>query len=170
MKPYCIIKAFNVTEYISSGLRTGLVFLVMNPFVFQSTKETFHNSVVITITSATHTNLNPVSSQDITDLVTGIIAELYQQPVSEGTVVAAAAEVAKRVKPVNENVKAHLIQTEEAVRFDETGMRVGGKLQWLHSASTEQATYYEIHAKRGSVAMDNIGILPKRIGWFIHDF
>ena len=99
-----------------------------------------------------------------------IIAELYQQPVSEGTVVAAAAEVAKRGEPVNEKIKAYLIQTEEAVRFDETGMRVGGKLQWLHSASTEQATYYEIHVKRGSEAMDKIGILPKRLGWCIHDF
>jgi len=104
------------------------------------------------------------------DRTTEIIAELYQQPVSEGTVVAAAAEVAKRVEPVIEKIKAHLIQTEEAVRFDETGMRVSGKLQWLHSASTEQATYYEIHAKRGSEAMDKIGILPKRIGWCIHDF
>jgi len=104
------------------------------------------------------------------DRTTEIIAELYQQPVSEGTVVAAAAEVAKRVEPVNEKIKVHLIQTEEAVRFDETGMRVGGKLKWLHSASTEQATYYEIHAKRGSEAMDKIGILSKRIGWCIHDF
>ena len=104
------------------------------------------------------------------DRTTEIIAELYQQPVSEGTVVAAATEVAKRVEPVNEKIKAHLIQTEEAVHFDETGMRVGGKLKWLHSASTEQATYYEIHAKRGSDAIDKIGILPKRIGWCIHDF
>jgi len=104
------------------------------------------------------------------DRTTEIIAELYQQPVSEGTVVAAAAEVARRVKPVNEKIKAHLTQTEQAVRFDETGMRVGGKLKWLHSASTEQATYYEIHAKRGSEAMDKIGILPTRIGWCIHDF
>ena len=104
------------------------------------------------------------------DRTTEIMAELYQQPVSEGTVVAAAAEVAKRVEPVNEKIRIHLIQTEEAVRFDETGMRVGGKLKWLHSASTQQATYYEIHAKRGSDAMDKIGILPKRIGWCIHDF
>lgn len=104
------------------------------------------------------------------DRTTEIIAELYQQPISEGTVVAAAAEVAKRVEPVNEKVKKHLIQTKEAVRFDETGMRVSGKLQWLHSASTERATYYEIHAKRGSEAMDKIGIIPKRIGWCIHDF
>ena len=49
-------------------------------------------------------------------------------------------------------------------------MRVGGKLKWLHSASIERATYYEIHAKQESEAMDKIGILPKRIGWCIHYF
>jgi transposase len=102
---------------------------------------------------------------------TEIIEELYQQPVSEGTVVAAVAEVAERVAGVNEQIKTHLIQTEgEAVRFDESGVRVCGKPQWLHSASTEQASYYAIHPKRGSEAMDKIGILPKRIGWCIHDF
>lgn len=98
-----------------------------------------------------------------------IISELYQQSVSEGTVVAAAVEVAKQVAPVNEQIKDHLVETENPVHFDETGARVHGQLAWLHSASTEQATYYAIHAKRGSEAMDDIGILPARTGWSIHD-
>ena len=40
----------------------------------------------------------------------------------------------------------------------------------MHSSSHERATYYEIHAKRGSEALDTIGILPNRTGWSIHDF
>lgn len=99
-----------------------------------------------------------------------VIEDLYQQPVSEGTVVAADVSVAQQVAPVNEKVKTHLIHTEEPVRFDETGVRLGGKLSWLHSASTQQATYYEIHNRRGSEAMDSIGILPERTGWSIHDY
>jgi transposase len=101
---------------------------------------------------------------------TEVIADLYQQPLAEGSVVAADVAVADHVAPVNQKVKIHLTQTEDPVCFDETGARVGGKLNWLHSASTEQATYYEIHAKRGSDAMDAIGILPDRTGWSIHDY
>lgn len=99
-----------------------------------------------------------------------IFEDLYQQPIAQGTIMAANREVAQKVEPVNQKIKKHLIGTEEAVGFDETGARVAGKLNWLHSASTLQATYYEIHAKRGSQAMDKIGILPDRYGWSIHDF
>jgi transposase len=101
---------------------------------------------------------------------TEVIEDLYQQPLSEGSVVAAAVVVAEHVAAINQKVKIHLTQTEDPVHFDETGARVGGKLNWLHSASTEQVTCYEIHAKRGSDAMDAIGILPDRTGWSIHDY
>ena len=98
-----------------------------------------------------------------------IIKDLYQQPISEGVVVAAVKEVARRVTPMVEKVKEHLTYTEEAVHFDESGMRESG-LKWLHSASTALATFFAIHAKRGQAAMDKIGILPKRKGWCIHDY
>ncbi|MHB8628705.1 MAG: IS66 family transposase [Aggregatilineales bacterium] len=98
-----------------------------------------------------------------------IIEELYQQPVSDGTVVRAAVEVAEQVAPVTEQVRTHLVTTEDPVHVDETGARVNGQLAWLHVASTKQATYYAIHPKRGGEAIDAIGILPKRTGWSIHD-
>jgi transposase len=98
-----------------------------------------------------------------------IMADLYHQEVSEGAVVAAVKEVARQVAPVNEQIKEHLIQTEEAVHFDESGMRQAG-LKWLHSASTALVTFFAIQAKRGQEAMEAIGILPKRTGWCIHDY
>jgi transposase len=101
---------------------------------------------------------------------TEVIEDLYQQPVAEGTVVTAAEDTAKQVASVNQKIKGYLTETENPVHFDETGVRVDSKLKGLHSASTEQARYYEIHARRGSEAMDAIGILPKRTGWSIHDY
>lgn len=100
---------------------------------------------------------------------TEIMEDLYGQPVSEGTVVAAVAEAARGVSPVVEEIKKYLVGAEEAVHFDETGLHVG-RLKWLHSASTALLTFFALHAKRGKAAMDEIGILPERIGWCIHDY
>jgi transposase len=99
-----------------------------------------------------------------------VFADLYQQSISQGTVMTANRKVAQKVSKANQQVKTYLATTKDPVGFDETGTRIAGKLNWLHSSSNERATYYEIHPKRGSEAIDKIGILPKRTGWSIHDF
>jgi transposase len=98
-----------------------------------------------------------------------ILIDLYDHSPSEATIIAACQETEAQVTPVNTAVKEHLIETEEPVHCDETGLRVEGKLFWTHVASTEQATYLEVHAKRGREALDEIGILPKREGKIVHD-
>jgi len=57
----------------------------------------------------------------------------------------------------------------DLVHADETGINVNGKRIWLHSASNERWTYYYPHAKRGTEAMNAIGILPKFNGILCHD-
>lgn len=98
-----------------------------------------------------------------------VFEALYGQAIAEGTILDACQEAAGQVAAVNAAIKQHLSQQEEVVNFDETGARLAGKLNWLHSASSARLTYYAIHPKRGSLAIDAIGILPHLKGRAMHD-
>lgn len=95
--------------------------------------------------------------------------EFYGQGLADGTIVEACQEAAERVAPVVQAVKKYLAELAKVVNFDETGLRINGKLYWLHVACTSLLTYYEFHAKRGQAAMDAIGILPDFLGTAVHD-
>ena len=98
-----------------------------------------------------------------------LLEEFYAHRPSEGTVVAVCAEAAHKVEKSNEAVKEHLVAHEGVGHFDETGMMVNGILNWLHTASTSLLTYYAMHPKRGSVALNEINILPRFQGCAVHD-
>jgi len=98
-----------------------------------------------------------------------IMEDLYGQPVGEATIIASSQQVAEQVAPVHAAAKDHLIHTEGPVHCDETGARVDAVLHWIHVASTDAVTYLQAHAKRGTKALDEIGIFPQREGPVVHD-
>jgi transposase len=87
---------------------------------------------------------------------------------SEGTWVNKIMACARQVAPSVEQIKK-AIQAVEVLYVDETGLRVMKKLEWLHTMSSEQLTYYAVDAKRGREAQDRIGVLPGFAGVMMHD-
>lgn len=99
---------------------------------------------------------------------TEIFADLVQHRVSEATVLKASEHLDRCIAPSTEAVKG-LLREAEVLHVDESGLRVTGKLYWLHVACTERLTSYEVHAKRGHEAMDDAGILGAFHGTAVHD-
>ena len=97
-----------------------------------------------------------------------LLADLFGCSLSEGTLATALATAAARLAPVQEAIRAALTAAAVA-QFDETGVRIGTRTQWLHQAGTERLTYYAVHPKRGKAAMAAIGILPAFTGTSVHD-
>jgi hypothetical protein len=62
-----------------------------------------------------------------------------------------------------------VIADAPVAHFDETGMRVEGRLAWLHSASTSTDVLLAVHPKRDTKAMNAMGILPRFAGVAVHD-
>lgn len=98
-----------------------------------------------------------------------VLEDLYGQSVSQGTIVEACNQVAKRVEPVYQAIKTELMETKGTAHFDETGARVEKKLRWLHVVCISLLTFYAVHQNRGSKALDAIGIFPVFKGTAMHD-
>ena len=62
-----------------------------------------------------------------------------------------------------------LLRDSPAVNFDETGGRVAGSLHWVHVACSSLSTLIECHKERGTVAMDEMGVIEKMRGVAVHD-
>ena len=97
-----------------------------------------------------------------------LIEDFYGHRPAEAFVLAANSAVVHQIEPSLALIKQQLINSD-VVHFDESGLRVEGKLNWLHVASTKTLTYYGVHRKRGQVGMQAIGILPLFAGRAVHD-
>ena len=100
--------------------------------------------------------------------LTQVCQDLYGQPLSEATVVAANQRAYDNLAPFQQRLE-ELLPQAPVNGCDESGLRVGESLHWLHVISNPWMTLYGVHPKRGTAAMDELGVLPRCKNWLIHD-
>ncbi len=88
--------------------------------------------------------------------------------ISKGSVYNFNKEAFDKLEEFDQIVKRRLFQSH-LCHADETGININSVRRWLHCTSNAQWTYFFPHEKRGSEAMDEIGILPLFKGILCHD-
>ncbi|MHA6757249.1 IS66 family transposase [Streptacidiphilus sp. PAMC 29251] len=97
-----------------------------------------------------------------------LLADCLGVKVATGSLLAWNEQAADAVTAHTATVRAQLIDCE-VVGFDETGARVAGRTCWVHTACTRTLTLYSVHAKRGVLAFEAMGVLPRFTGIAVHD-
>lgn len=97
-----------------------------------------------------------------------VFQDLFSLPLSAGTLWQINKRVSNKLTGIYQEIKDQISQSNLA-HFDETSMRVEGKLHWLHTASTRQLTVYGLHPSRGQEGIDALGVLKNFRGWAVHD-
>lgn len=97
-----------------------------------------------------------------------MLDELAGIVISPGTLYNAIETAAERLETPVAAIRTALVGAPIA-HADETGMRVGGDLQWLHVLSNASLTAYFAHPQRGAEALEAFGLLARFHGVLVHD-
>lgn len=96
------------------------------------------------------------------------LAELFGTPLSAGTVASMTARAAEGLQGFVATLRDRVADAPVA-GFDETGLRVAGKLAWVHCARTDKCTLITCHANRGTAGIDDAGVLTRFCGVAVRD-
>ncbi len=98
-----------------------------------------------------------------------LFEDLYGCPINESTIYTAAKKCYRALEESEQTIRARVASSPVA-HADETGVRVEGRLQWLHTASDVLHTYLFMHNNRGKMALESDkSIIGKIKGWLVHD-
>jgi len=95
--------------------------------------------------------------------------DVFGYELNESTQFRANQECYEALASSQERIRRELLQSP-VNHFDETGLRVAGKLHWLHNSSNTRWTYLFVHPRRGKKALsDPASLIPEYEGWAVHD-
>lgn len=87
-----------------------------------------------------------------------LLGEVVGAPVSQGSLVTWQVDAAAGLDGFDAALVRGLTAAD-VLGADETGIRVNGKLVWVHAARTETPTRYTVSPKRGYTGMEDAGVL-----------
>ncbi len=102
------------------------------------------------------------------DRIRDYFSDQLEIPVSVGSIFNFNKEAFRSLDGFDGLVKEKLTASA-LLHSDETGININGGKYWLHSASNHLWTHFAPHKKRGTEAMNAIGILPEFSGLLCHD-
>jgi len=100
--------------------------------------------------------------------ISELIEDLFGHQLSKGSIITMLHKIHEGCEKSEAQIKT-LLHQGDLLHCDETGMRIKGRLHWMHVASSAALTYYHLSASRGREAMDAMGILSGYRGNAIHD-
>jgi transposase len=92
------------------------------------------------------------------DRLAELLADLFGIRLVAATIARMSRTCAARLQDFAATVR-DLVAGAAVKHMDETGLRIGGKTQWLHVACTAWLTFYRVCARRGSLLADVTGIV-----------
>ncbi|GAC1489882.1 MAG: IS66 family transposase [Acetobacteraceae bacterium] len=87
-----------------------------------------------------------------------VMADLFGVKLATATIARFSQDCARRFQGFADAVRDR-VAAAPVKHMDETGLRIGGKTQWLHIASTLWLTFYRVSPKRGSLLAHVTGIV-----------
>ena len=97
-----------------------------------------------------------------------LMQDIFGLKLSQASVQAFNQQAAQMLTPTVAAI-GQAVQGCAVVHADETGIRVKGKLHWLHCLVTPTLSWLAQHAKRGSQAFEALGLLAGVRGTLVHD-
>ena len=92
------------------------------------------------------------------DRLSDLFNDVFKLSINSATLVNMGKNLANNLMPWVDSVKKY-IRFSDVKHLDETGFRIGGKTCWLHSQSTDDATYYNPAHRRKEVPQDLSGVI-----------
>jgi transposase len=96
------------------------------------------------------------------DRTARIMHDVFGVNLSVATVKNMIEECAYKVYPVTKGIESRLINAP-VKHADESGIRINGKIKWVHTLCNDKLTHYQIPLKRSSIPQNLTGVV-------VHDY